>query len=63
MFSNIKVIIEFISLLLSTYRFLAGEISEAKYFRAIKKRKEARDKYLEANNISDRLDALRDLEK
>ena len=60
---NIKVIIEFISLLLSTYRFLAGQISEAKYTKAIKRRKKARDKYLAADNQNDRLDALKDLEK
>ena len=61
--ANIKVIIEFISLLLSTYRFLAGQISEAKYFKAVKHRKEARDKYLAADNQNDRLDALKDLER
>ena len=55
MFSSIKTIIEFLRLLIDSYKFIEGQMSEAKYHSAVNSRKKNYDKFM----VGDRAERLR----
>lgn len=57
--STIATIIELIKILLSAYKFITNEISEAQFNSAVKERKEFRDKFSKATR-AEKLRMLRD---
>lgn len=59
MFTNIKAIFELIKLLISTYKFISGAISDAQYKKEVNTRKKNYDKFMKGTR-EDRLDVLRD---
>lgn len=60
MISNIKTIIQLISLVLEALKFIRGEINEAKFNHAVKSRKKAYDTYMDKEKSErERLEALR----
>ncbi len=59
MFANIRALLEFIKLLLSTYRYIAGEIDQAAFNSVVENRKKIHDKFIEADRL-ERMRLLRD---
>jgi len=62
MFSNIKVILELLKMLIEGWKWLSGEIDDLTYRRAINKRSKLREAYLTGDENA-KLDALRELQK
>jgi len=58
-FANIKTIVEVLTLVLTSIKYIKGEISEAKYNSSIKERRENYKKFMEGSR-ADRLEVLRD---
>lgn len=62
MFSNIKVILELLKMLLEGWKWLSGEIDDLTYRRAINRRSKLREAYLTGDEDA-KLEALRELGK
>lgn len=62
MFSNIKVILELLKMLLEGWKWLSGEIDDLTYRRAINRRSKLREAYLTGDEKA-KLRALKELGK
>jgi len=62
LFSNIKVIIELLKMLIEGWQWLSGEIDDLSYRRKINKRSKLREAYLTGDEQA-KLKALQDLAK
>ncbi|MDH3324055.1 MAG: hypothetical protein OEL89_00290 [Candidatus Peregrinibacteria bacterium] len=62
MFANIKVIIEFIKIILDVYKFIDNQITEAQFRSNVVTRKKLRDEFIQADKLK-QLEILKKLEK